>query len=166
MTKFAVISAKIPEKIYKELVLRIPVGERSAFIREAILEKLENTPRPDKIFRLEKKVDQMQKEINKIKDGLAKLELLTYEGDKVNPLAFCIDETDNKIVDYLLDHRGATTTEIAEHLETNRWLVLNHLRKIATASKKQLGQPIVNYYSGERQGKRKAWWIREDPAEA
>jgi hypothetical protein len=165
MGKFAVVSAKIPDEVYKELALRIPEGERSSFIREAILEKLEKTPRPDKILKLEQKVNQLENEVNKIKDGLTKLELLTYEEGKVNPHAFCIDETDNKIVDYLLDHRGATTTELAEALETNRWLVLNRLRKIEKTSKKQLGKPVIEYCSGERSGKRKAWWIREDLTE-
>ena len=165
MGKFTVVSAKIPDEVYKELALRIPEGERSSFIREAILEKLEKTPRPDKILKLEQKVSQLENEVNKIKDGLTKLELLTYEAGKVNPHPFCIDETDNKIVDYLLDHRGATTTELAEALETNRWLVLNRLRKIEKTSKKQLGKAIIEYSSGERAGKRKAWWIKEDLVE-
>jgi predicted Zn-ribbon and HTH transcriptional regulator len=165
MGKFTVVSAKIPNDVYNELALRIPEGERSTFIREAILEKLEKTPRPDKILGLEQKVSQLENEVNKIKDHLTKLEVLTYEEGKVNPHAFCIDDVDNKIVDYLLDHRGATTTELAEVLETNRWLVLNRLRKIAKSSKKQLGKAIVFFYSGERSGKRKAWWIREELVE-
>jgi hypothetical protein len=166
MSKFTVVSAKIPDEVFKELTLRIPEGERSTFIREAILEKLEKTPRPDKILELEQKVKQLTNEVNKIKDGLTKLEILTYEGGKINPHAFCIDETDKKIVDYLLDHRGATTTELAEALETNRWLVLNRLRKIEKTSKKQLGKAVIEYCSGEKAGKRKAWWITEELAES
>ena len=162
MGKNTVVSAKIPDELYKELALRIPEGERSTFIREAILEKLEKTPRPDKILGLEQKLNQLEKDVNKIKDGLAKLEILTHEAGKVNPHVFCIDEIDNKIVDYLLDHRGVTTTELAGFLETNRWLVLNRLRKIEKSSKKQLGKSIIEYFSGERAGKRKAWWIKED----
>ena len=162
MKKFTIVSAKIPNEIYYELALRIPEGERSGFIREAILEKLEKTPRPDRLLGLEYKVNQLEHEVNTIKDALAKFELLAYEGGKVNPHIFCIDETDNKLVDYIIDHRGATTTELAEFLETNRWLVLNRLRKIEKSSKKQLGKPIIDYYSGERAGKRKAWWIKED----
>ena len=166
MTKYTVVSAKIADEVYKELALRIPEGERSTFIREAILEKLEKTPRPDRILGLEQKVNQLQKDVNKIKDYLAKLEILTHEGGKVNPHAFCIDEIDNKIVDYLLDNRGATTTELAKFLETNRWLVLNRLRKIQKSSKKQLGKSIIEYYPGERGGKRKAWWINGDLVES
>jgi hypothetical protein len=165
MVKYTLVSAKIPEEIYKELALRIPEGWRSTFIREAILEKLEKTPRPDKILELEQKVTKLENEVNKIKNHLAQLEVLTHDAGKVNPHSFCIDDVDNKIVDYLLDHRGATTTELAEVLGTNRWLILNRLRKIAKSSKKQLGKAILFHYSGERAGKRKAWWIREELVE-
>jgi hypothetical protein len=165
MVKFTVVSAKIPDDVYKELAFRIPEGERSVFIREAILEKLKKTPRSDKILKLEQKVVQLENEVKTIKNYLAKLEIFTYEKGKVNPHTFCIDDVDDKIVDYLLDHRGATTTELGEILGTNRWLVLNRLRKIAKSSKKQLGKSIVFYYSGERSGKRKAWWIREELVE-
>ncbi len=165
MNKLAVISAKIPDEVYKELALRIPEGERSNFIREAIIEKLDKTPRPDKIFELEKKIRKMETELSNIKKYLAELEVLTHEKGKVNPHAFCIDETDHEIIDFLLDHRGATTTELADFLKTNRWLVLNRLRKIERSSKKQLGKSIVEYYPGEKMGKRKAWWIKEELVE-
>jgi Arc/MetJ-type ribon-helix-helix transcriptional regulator len=162
MGKLRIISAKIPEEVYKELVLRVPEGERSEFLREAILEKLQRVPRPDRILELQRKVDMLEAEIFRIKKHLAELEVLTYEENKVNPHTFCIDEMDHKIIDYLLDHEGATTPELADLLKTNRWHVLNRLRKIQKRSKKQLGKPIVEYYAGKRMGKRKAWWIREE----
>jgi hypothetical protein len=126
---------------------------------------LEKTPRPDKIFELEQKISRLEVELSEIKRYLAELEVLTYEKGKVNPHAFCIDELDHKIVDYLLQHGGATTTELADFLKTNRWFVLNRLRKIEKSSRKQLGKSIVEYYAGEKSGKRKAWWIREELVE-
>ena len=114
---------------------------------------------------IEQKLNNLTKEVSKIKDNLASLEILTYDTGKVNPHIFCIGDLDTKIINYLIDHRAATTTELAEVLETNRWLILNHLRKIAKASKKQLGKAIIEYYAGERAGKRKAWWIKEDLTE-
>lgn len=160
--KSTIVSAKIPEEVYKELVLRISEGERSAFIRDAIMEKLQKIPRPDKIFGLENRVDKLETEFSEIKQYLAKLEVLTYERGKVNPHTFCIDETDHKIIDYLLHYKGATTPELAEYLKTNRWLILNRLRKIQKSSKKQLGRPMVQYHPGDKSGKRKAWWFNEE----
>ncbi len=166
MGKLAVVSAKLPEEVYKELILRVPEGERSNFIRDAILEKLQRVPRPDKIFELEQKISQLESDLSEVKRYLVELEVLTYERGKINPHTFCIDDIDHKIVNYLLHYRGATTTELADSLGANRWLILNRLRKIQKRSKKQLGKSIVEYCPGERSGKRKAWWMSEELVEA
>ena len=165
MEKLRVFSVKIPEKVYKELILRVPEGERSNFVRDAIMEKLEKTPKPDKILELENRVSRVESELSEIRKYLADLELLTYGREKANPHTFCIDELDHKIVDYLLHYKGATTPELAEYLKTNRWLVLNRLRRIEKTSRKQLGKPIVKYYAGEKSGKKRAWWINEEISE-
>jgi len=162
MDKPAVVSAKIPKELYKELVLRVPEGERSNFIRDAILEKLQKVPRPDKIFELEQKINNLEADLSEIKKYLVELEVLTYERGKVNPHTFCIDDIDHKIVNHLLHYRGATTSELADSIGANRWLILNRLRKIQKRSKKQLGKPIVEYYAGEKSGKKKAWWMSEE----
>lgn len=165
MGELTVVSAKIPAEVYEELVLRVPNGQRSTFIREAIVDKLQEIPRPDKLFELETRIGKLEADISKIKKSLAELELLTYEKDTVNPHAFCIDEIDHKILDHLLHYKGATTSELADILKTNRWLILNRLRKIKKRSKKQLGTPIVEYYPGRKSGKMKAWWLSEELVE-
>jgi len=165
MDKPVVISAKVPEDLYKEMVLRIPEGERSNFIRDAIMEKLQSTPRPDKILELEKKIGALEDSLSEIKKYLAELEILTFEKGKMNPHAFCIDDLDHKIVDYLLNYKGATTSELSAFLGTNRWMILNRLKKIQKHSKKQLGKPAIEFYGGERSGKKKAWWITEELVE-
>ena len=162
MNNVKVISAKVPEDVYKEMVLRVPEGDRSDFIREAIVEKLEKTPKANKLLQLEERMSKIEDEVGQLRKYLADLEMLTYQTGKVNPHTFCIDETDHKIIDYLLHYKGATTPEIAEYVKTNRWLILNRLRKIQRNSKKQNGKPIIYYYAGEKSGKKKAWWINEE----
>lgn len=159
MDKYAVISAKIPNDVYKEFALRIPDGERSDFIREAIIEKLQSVPRADKVLELEIRIRNLEVGLAEIKRYLTDLEVLTFEKGKVNPHTFCIDETDHKIVDYLLNYKGATTTEIADYLKTNRWYILNKLRRLQKRSKTQLGKSVIEYYAAERLGKKKAWWL-------
>jgi hypothetical protein len=166
MNDSKVISAKVPDAVYKEMLLRLPEGDRSNFIRDAIMEKLQKTPKPDKIFELEHRVGKIETEISEVKKYLADLELLTYDRGKTNPHTFCMDETDHKLVDYLMHYKSATTPELADYLKTNRWLILNRLRKIQKASRKQLGKSIIDYYAGEKSGKKKAWWISEELAEA
>ena len=165
MEKLRVISIKIPEDVYKEILLRIPEGDRSNFIRDAIMEKLQKTPKPDKILELEERLNKMEKEFSDIKKYLANLELLTYQRGKTNPHSFCFDEIDHKLIDYLIHYKGATTPELADYLKTNRWLILNRLKRIEKASQKQFGKSIIEYYPGERSGKKKAWWINEELTE-
>lgn len=160
-----VISAKIPEELYKEMILRLPEGNRSDFIRDALMEKLQKTPKPDRILELEKRMDTMGKEFSQIKKYLADLELLTYDRGKTNPHTFGMDETDHKLIDYLVHYRGATTPELADYLKTNRWLVLNRLRRIQKVSRRQLGKSVIEYYAGEKSGKKKAWWMNEELVE-
>ena len=165
MDEVKVISAKIPEEVYKEMILRVPEGDRSGFIRDAIMEKLQKTPKPDKILELEERFSKMEKEFAEIKKYLADLEMLTYERGKTNPHTFALDDLDHKMVDYLVHYKGGTTPEIAEYLKTNRWMVLNRLRRLQKTSRKQLGKPVIDYYPGERSGKKKAWWINEELTE-
>jgi Arc/MetJ-type ribon-helix-helix transcriptional regulator len=157
-----IVSVKLPEEVYTEIALRIPEGDRSNFIREAITEKLQNTPKSDKLLELQQRMNNIENELTEIRKYLADLELLTYQHGTINPHTFCIDETDHKIIDYLLHYKGATTPEIADYLKTNRWLILNRLRRIQRNSKKQLGKPLINYHAGEKSAKKKAWWINED----
>ncbi|MCL1977389.1 MAG: hypothetical protein FWG55_04695 [Candidatus Bathyarchaeota archaeon] len=162
MSDNRVVTVKIPEEVYKEFALRIPEGDRSNFIREAISEKLQKTPKPDKLLALEERINRLESEFGQTRKYLADLELLTFEHSKVNPHSFCIDETDRKIVDYLIHYKGATTPELAEYLKSNRWLILNRLQKIQRISKKQCGKSIIDYCGGERSGKKKAWWINQE----
>lgn len=166
MDKHAVVSAKVPEEVYKEFALRIPEGERSDFIRDAIKEKLQKVPRPDRIFDMEQRIKNLETSLVEIKRALTELEVLTFDKEKLNPHAFCLDDTDHKIVDYLLHCKGATTPELASYLKTNRWHILNKLRKLQKRSKVQLGKPIIEYSAAERQGKKKAWWLIKETAEA
>jgi hypothetical protein len=162
MRETRVVSLKLSEEVYKEMILRIPEGDRSSFIREAIMEKLQKTPKPDKLLELEERMSKIEQNIGEVRKYLADLELLTYQHGRINPHTFCIDEIDHKIVDYLLHYKGATTPELANYTKTNRWLVLNRLRKMQRSSKKQFGKSIIEYYAGEKSGKKKAWWIDEE----
>jgi len=162
LSETRIISVKIPELVYQEMALRIPEGERSSFIREAITEKLEKTPKADKLLALEERMGKIEAESGQIRKYLADLELLTFQHGKTNPHSFCLDDVDHKIMEYLMHYKSATTPELAEYLKTNRWLVLNRLRRIQKNSKKQVGKSVVDYYAGERSGKKKAWWIDEE----
>ena len=159
MGEIKIVSVKIPDEVYHEMVLRVPEGDRSTFIREAIAEKLQKTPKPDILLSLQERMDKIEQEFGQIRKYLADLEILTFQHGKIDPYTFCLDEVDHKIMEYLLHYKSATTPELADYVKTNRWLILNRLQKIQKTSKKQTGKSIIEYYAGERSGKKKAWWI-------
>ncbi|MCL2359294.1 hypothetical protein [Candidatus Bathycorpusculum sp.] len=161
MTELRVVTVKLAEELYQEIALRIPEGDRSTFIRDAIAEKLQTTPKPDKLLALEQRMVQLEEQFGQIKKYLIELEILTFQHDKINPYQYAQDDVDRKIIEYLLNYKSATTPEIAEYLKTNRWMVLNRLQRIEKNSKKQAGKSIIKYYAGERSGKKKAWWLDE-----
>ncbi len=162
MTEPRIVTVKLPEEVYQEMALRIPEGDRSDWIREAINEKLQKTPKADKLLALEERMAKIESEFGQLKKTLAVLEILTFQHGKINPYQFGLDEVDHKIIEYLMHYKSATTPELADYLKTNRWLVLNRLRRIEKTSKKQAGKSIIEYYGGERSGKKKAWWIDEE----
>ncbi len=162
MSEVRVVTVKLSEQVYQEMALRVPEGDRSNFIREAIAEKLQKTPKADKLLALEERMEKIEMEFGQIRKYLADLDLLTFQHGKINPHSFCVDELDHKIMEYLLHYKSGTTPELAQYANTNRWLILNRLRKIQKNSKKQAGKSIIEYYAGEKSGKKKAWWIDQE----
>jgi Arc/MetJ-type ribon-helix-helix transcriptional regulator len=162
MSETRVVTVKLPAEVYQEMALRIPEGDRSTFIREAITEKLQKTPKPDTLLALLERMGKIEQDFGQIRKYLADLEILTFRHGKIDPHIFCIDDVDHKILEYLMHYKSATTPELADYVKTNRWLILNRLQKIQKTSKKQTGKSIIEYYAGERSGKKKAWWIDQE----
>ncbi len=162
MSETRTVTVKLPEDVYHEMALRIPEGDRSNFIREAIAEKLQKTPKPDTLLSLQERMGKIEEEFGRIRKYLSDLEILTFQHGKIDPYAYCIDEIDHKIMEYLMHYKSATTPELADYVKTNRWLILNRLQKIQKTSKKHVGKSIVEYYAGEKSGKKKAWWIDQE----
>jgi Arc/MetJ-type ribon-helix-helix transcriptional regulator len=162
MSETRIVTVKLHEEVYQEMLLRIPEGDRSTFIREAISEKLQKTPKADKLLALQERMGKIEQEFGQIRKYLSDLEILTFQRGKIDPQTYCIDEVDNKIIEYLMHYKSATTPELADYVKTNRWLILNRLRKIQKNSKKQVGKSIIEYYAGMRSGKKKAWWVDQE----
>jgi len=59
MSETRIVTVKLPEEIYQEMALRIPEGDRSTFIREAIAEKLQKTPKADTLLALQDRMDKI-----------------------------------------------------------------------------------------------------------
>ncbi len=155
-------TVKLPKRLLEELQLRVPKGVRGDFVRDAIVKELEGVPRPDRLSVLEQRIKRVEGEIGELKKTLAEFDILTYEREKVNPLNYCGDDIDRKIIDLLTQRGGATTPEIAEAVGVNRYLTLNRLKRMQKLSERKLGKSVVNFTAMKRMDKKRAWWINPD----
>jgi Arc/MetJ-type ribon-helix-helix transcriptional regulator len=105
MSETRTVTVKLPEEVYQEIALRIPEGDRSTFIREAISEKLQKTPKPDILLALQERMGRVEQEFGQIRKYLADLEILTFQHGKIDPHTFCLDEVDHKIMEYLMHYK-------------------------------------------------------------
>jgi hypothetical protein len=160
--KTITVSFKVPEEVHKELQLRISEGERSNFIRDALLEKLSKTPRPDRLLILDERVKNLETSLSDVKKLLADLQLLTFERGKVDPHLFGVDELDRRIIDFIVEEKGATTPELAEKFGVDRWTILERLKRIQSRSRRELGNSLIDFFGGEKYGKKRAWWLVEE----
>ena len=64
MSEVRIVTVKIPEEVYQEMALRIPEGDRDTFIREAINEKLQKTPKANKLLALEDRMNKIEQEFD------------------------------------------------------------------------------------------------------
>ena len=106
MSETRIVTVKLPEEVYQEMALRIPEGDRSNFIREAISEKLQKTPKADKLLALQERMDKIEQEFGQIRKYLADLEILTFQHGKIDPHTYGIDEVDHKIIEYLMHYKS------------------------------------------------------------
>ena len=160
MEETTILTVRIPKKLLEELELKIPKNRRSVFVREAIEEKIRKIPVFVRLKEIEDRLERLENEVGEVKKVLAEFDLLTYEREK-NPYSFCQDEVDKKIVEFLIQQGGATTSEIAKHVGLNRWLILNRLKKLSQRTEKRFGKPAIYFLAVERMGRKRAWWIDE-----
>lgn len=81
---------------------------------------------------------------------------------RVNPAKYCRSSLDRQIIEYLIEHKGAGTSEIAKALGLNpqkaRHTIGKHLIKIARFSAND-GWDILEFHPEMKEGKFRAWWI-------
>lgn len=90
------------------------------------------------------------------------IKFLDISRPKVDPKKYCSDEMDKKIIDYLIENKGAGTTEIAKALgldpEKGRHIIGKRLAKLKRLSEED-GWDILEFHKERKEGKFRAWWI-------
>jgi Arc/MetJ-type ribon-helix-helix transcriptional regulator len=158
-----VLTIKIPEQTLEELNKRVSRGKRSAFIKEAIIEKL-GQETDDKETGLKNEVDQLRSRVVKLESVIKKEEPINgteLEEENLGQLLYksCNDETDRRIISNLLECGGATTKELESVTGLKRRQILTRIKSIATRTEEKFGKKIIQFKGSMNKGKKQAWWI-------
>lgn len=132
---------------------------RQRFIREAVLERL-NEDLPPVIYELMEEVRQLSSRVDYLEE-LRETSVFRGELKEIIKTSVCRDELDRKILAYILQHRGATSPDLAENLLSNsskRRTIVDRISKLNQRAQSELGHEILHHERGEREGKRGAWW--------
>ena len=74
----------------------------------------------------------------------------------------CRDDLDRQMLAYFIQHKGATTTDLAKALlgsTSKRRTILDRIDKLNKRATQILGVPILEHYKGIKENIRGAWWI-------
>jgi len=137
------------------------VGEsgRQRFIREAVLGRLDEDL-PPVLYELMEEVRQLSSRVDYLEE-LRNTSVFRGELNEIIKTRVCRDELDRKILAHILQHRGATSPELAETLLKNsnkRRTIVDRISKLNQRAQSELGHEILHHERGERDGKRGAWW--------
>lgn len=160
-----VLTIKVPEQLLEELNKKVSRGKRSAFIKEAIIEKLRQKPN-DKTS-LENEIEQLRSRVVKLERVIKREETINdtevYKENLKQLLdQSCDDKTDRIIVNHLLEFGGATTKELESVTSLKRRQILTRIKKIANRTEQKVGEKIIQFKRNKNQGKKQAWWIEKN----
>ena len=150
-------------RLDRETIDRIDelVGEsgRQRFIREAVLGRLDEEL-PPVIYDLLEDVRQLTARVDYLEE-LRETSVFHGELNETIKKRVCRDELDRKILVFILQHRGATSPELAESLlgsSSKRRTIVDRISKLNQRSQAEIGAELLYHERGERDGKRGAWW--------
>jgi len=120
---------------------------------------------------IEERLDTLEREWNWAKPMITELaKQYDLQRPRINPMKYCKDEIDRKIVAYLIEKIGAGATEIAGGIDLDqpevlgRHLVGKRLKRLFNLSSKE-GWHILDFDTATRENpvtkekKFRAWWI-------
>ncbi|MHA1207833.1 MAG: ribbon-helix-helix domain-containing protein [Candidatus Freyarchaeota archaeon] len=156
----AVLTIKVPEELLEELNRKVGRGKRSAFIKEAIIEKLRQED-TEETAELKSEIEQLRMRILNLEKAIKTGKGIEEpEEEKLSPLLqVCFDETDRLIVKRLLESGGATTKELEDVTGLKRRQILTRLKRIAGRAEEKFGRRVIQFKRSKIRGKKQAWWI-------
>ncbi len=154
------VRVRIPRDVLERIDLAAGPNGRQRFILESLLWRLDKEI-PPVVLDLLDDVDELKLRVKHLEEARG---TSIYRQDLTEEVRkeVCRDDLDRQILAYFLQHKGATTPELAEELlddESKRRTIHDRISKLNENAEEILGTEILEFERGERAGKRGAWWI-------
>ena len=121
-----------------------------------------------KIKTIDDRLEALEKFRNKVLPVIEAVQkFLDISKERVNPADFCKDDTDRRIVDYLIEHKAGATSEIAEALglenpkNVGRHTIGKRINRLKEVSERN-NWHILEFHPENKDGKFRAWWLNID----
>ncbi|WXG45327.1 MAG: ribbon-helix-helix domain-containing protein [Candidatus Atabeyarchaeum deiterrae] len=160
MSEPITVTVRISKELLKELDSKVEPRNRSEYIRQAIIDKLKGESFPS----------QMQSSTGEIKQLKERLDVLEEVVKRINNQSVEIqipalleiiasDETDKKIINYIIEKKSATTKDLEKVVELRRRMILERIKALDIKHKDKFGRPFLKFIRGKKDGKRQSWWL-------
>jgi len=108
---------------------------------------------------LEERVSRIEKFVDWAKPVLEEtMKVLELSRPRVNPIVYCSDEIDRKIISYLIERKAGTATEVAEFLGEGRHRIGKRIARLAEKAKRD-GWDLLEFHPERKEGHFRAWWL-------
>ncbi|WXG42692.1 MAG: ribbon-helix-helix domain-containing protein [Promethearchaeati archaeon SRVP18_Atabeyarchaeia-1] len=162
MSEPVTVTVRIPKELVKELDAKVEPRYRSEYIRQAIMDKLKSGPAESPTRGRNDEINELKARISALENAIRGLGKKGYEAQVPALLeVIALDETDRKIISYLVEHKSATTKELEKVVNLRRRMILERTKEIENKYEEKFGKPFLKFVRGKRDGKRQAWWLAD-----
>lgn len=151
-------------RLERELLERIDsiAGQngRQRFIKDAIIWRLDQEL-PPLVLEMADSIDELKARVDHLEQSQSS-SLYLEQLNEIANTKVCRDDLDRQMLAYFIQHKGATTTDLARALlgsTSKRRTILDRIDKLNKRATQILGVPILEHYKGIKENIRGAWWI-------
>jgi metal-responsive CopG/Arc/MetJ family transcriptional regulator len=163
MNELVTVTLRIPKELLEEVERKVEPRYRSEYIRQAIIDRLKRESSPKSMESQSDDVDELRTRITAIEEILKRLTTQSLETQLPALLeVIASDETDRRIIKYILENKSATTKELEKVVALRRRMILTRIKTMEDKHKEKFGKPFLIYQRGKgTDGKRQAWRLTE-----
>jgi Arc/MetJ-type ribon-helix-helix transcriptional regulator len=154
------VTVRIPRELLKRLDDKVGSRYRSEYIRRAIVDRLAQGSIATQVEMPASELDELKARISALELALEKLGSKSIEVQIPALLeVIASDDTDRRIISYILEKKSATTKELESVVNLKRRMILERTKMIEKRYEQKFGKPFLQFVRGKKEGKRQSWWL-------